>query len=483
MAKDKEYNIHVIAKEVEKTRQNLDSLATAVNKLTDTIDAGNKKQADGYQHAEAKSESYFGKFVKWTIGAVGFAKVIGEITKAIQMQTQAMEENARVAESQQNSLLRLQFLGEFFKEKPELRQEVMALSEYGRRPFEEVAGAYYNLRSKASSLSQDQQSSILKEALEMGRTDPAMPLNTLVDMFSLYAKLTGSKDMNRVQNVLQKTVEQAGGTGADVAAYMPQFLPVGLSGGLSGAQAAGLWAYVTTQTSSPSIATTGLRATFMGLQGKGTPESAKLLKQLGISDNMDFTTKINTLSSAYRAGTFGLGEAEQVAGREGSSILLSMLQNPKDMAQIMSNVVAADRGDIDITGSMIKQLMGSDPTAQSEENIRLLGVAVANQKARDPDALKTKEMKLRQEYVMREKGTPEYGISLMNSILGVSTGFGVDPNSIESFQGYTPAMETSLKERGMLPPNYSSSPTIIHNNNTIIVDKPPAASVRSNGGY
>lgn len=450
MSKEKDFNIHVKVPGVEKAKTDLDGVAAASQKLTNTIDEGSKKQADGFQRAEAKSDSYFGKFAKWAMGAVGVAKVIGEITKAIQMQTAALEENARVAESQQNSLLRLQFLGEFYKEKPELRQEVAAYAEYGRRPFEQVAGAYYNLRSKAGNLSKDQQSSIMKEALEMGRTDPAMELNTLVDMFSLYAKLTGEQDMNKVQNVLQKTVEQAGGTGADVANYMPQFLPIGLSGGLSGAQSAGLWSYVTTQTASPSRATTGLTATFMGLQGKGSPESAKLLKQYGISDSMDFTGKINTLSAAYRSGKFDLAAAEQIAGREGASILLSLLQNPEAMNQTIGNVVGADRGDIDITGSMINDLMGSDPTARSEENIRLLNIAIANQKATDPEALKYKETQLRNELILRKTGVSEYDISLQKGLTGFLYGAGYG-GMVDTIQQFGPTVENSMKQKGILP--------------------------------
>jgi hypothetical protein len=468
MAKEKDYNIHVKVPGVEQAKTDLDRVSAASQKLTDTIDQGNKKQADGYEKADAKSESYFGKIGKWAIGLIGVSKAIGEITKAIQMQTAALEENARVAESQQNSLLRLQFLGEFFKEKPELRQEVAAYAEYGRRPFEQVAGAYYNLRSKAGNLSKEQQSSIMQEALEMGRTDPAVELNTLVDMFSLYAKLTGEKDMNKVQNVLQKTVEQAGSNGADVANYMPQFLPIGLSGGLSGAQSAGLWSYVTTQTASPSIATTGLRATFMGLQGKGSPESAKMLKKYGVSDNQSFTYKINTLSAAYKSGKFDLAAAEQIAGREGASILLSMLQNPDDMNKIIGNVVGADRGDIDITGSMINELMGSDPTARSEENIRLLNIAIANQKANDPKALQAEELKRRMEYDLRRGDVSPYNQSLANNIVNTFLGLGMDPNTMASFD---PNDVESAKNQGILPKNYLSGGTTIINNNNVVYNR------------
>lgn len=471
---DKDINIKVRTQGVPATKEDIDGLKRSVGGLGDKVEQSNRQQSDSYQDAERKSGSYFSKLTGWIFGATGLLKVFHEITKAIQMQTQAMEENAAAAAKQQNSLLRLQFLGEFYKEKPELRKEVAALAEYGRRPFEEVAGAYYNLRSKSGNLSQAQQSSIMKEALEMGRTDPAMQLDTLVDMFSLYAKLTGEKDANRIQNVLQKTVEQAGGTGADVANYMPQFLPIGLAGGLSGSQAAGLWSYVTTQTASPSIATTGLRATFMGLQGKGTPDAAKLLKRFGVKDTMDFAGKIDTLAAAYSSGKLTLGDAEKIAGREGSSILLSLLQNPQAMRQTMSNVVGADRGDIDLTGGMIQGLMGTDEIAKLEEDIRLLDVAISNQRARDPDALKLKKLRLESELIARKSGAGEYGIGMQRWSLGLMTNVpGGSADFAESVQRTLQGEERYSQNRNLLPL------TINQNSNTYFNQTPPDAGPRT----
>lgn len=453
------------AKEAETDLQKLTAAIKELTEQTKKSAQANTAMDAATEGSKAKTDGMVASITKWTLGLFGVQKIISEVTRAIQLQTQALEENARVAESQQNKLLALQAMGSFYQERPELRSEVQALSEYGRRPFEEVAGAYYNLRSNAGNLTGAQQSDIMREALQMGRTDPAMPLDTLVNMFTLYAKQTGSTDMNRVQNVLAKTIEAAGGTGADVANYMPQFLPIGISGGLSGAEAAGLWSYVTTQTASPAIATTGLRATFMGLQGKGTPESAKLLKKFGVTEGMSFQQKIQTLAAAYQSGQLDLAAAEQLVGREGASIMLSMLRNPAAMMSTMSAVTAADRGDIDLTGQAIEGLMGSDPVARSEENIRLLNVAIANQKANDPEALRLKEIKLRQEYMLRSQGHSALDIAIGNWMVGGLGGVGFSADTLESLQGWDAQTEAGLRRKGLLPKDYSSGPTIINNNN------------------
>lgn len=476
MAKENDININVKTPGTAEAKQQIGSLADSIDNLSEHVDknsASVKAQGQAFDGNKTKSDGLIASIGKWALGLLGVQKIINEVTKAIQLQSQAMEENARIAESQQKSVLRLQLMGDYYKERPELRREVQALSEYGRRPFEEVAGAYYNLRSNAGNLTGAQQSAIMQEALQMGRTDPAMPLDTLINMFSLYAKLTGSTDMNRVQNVLTKTIEMAGGTGADVANYMPQFLPVGLAGGLSGAEAAGLWSYVTTQQASPSIATTGLRATFLGLQGKGSPEGAKLLQKYGVTDQMSFQSKINVLSGAYRSGQLDLSAAEQIAGREGSSIFLSLLQNPQAMEQSIAAVTGADRGNIDLVGQSLQGLMGSDEVARREENIRLLNIKIANQRANDPEALRLIELKRESELAARQSGAGEYGIwaqqfglSFLTNIPGGSVGFAELVQKGGNIAGYPTEMVQN----------------IYHNNNSYFNQTPPAASERSGGG-
>lgn len=414
MAKD--INIPVKAEGADAAKEKLDAVAKSVEQLGQkTEDASRQSQrastatgqlTDAQDKQQGVLGTLIGRVGSWAAGLLGVTAAINLVTKAVSEQKQAMEESSRILENYQNKLLRLQFLGDLFQERPELRQEVMSLAEYGRRPVEQVADAWYNLRSKSGGLSDSAQMGILKEALEMGRTDPSLQLDTLVDMFSLYAKQSGVTDANQIQNVLQQTITDAGGSGADVAAYMPQFLPVGIAGGLSPAQAAGLWAYVTTQQDSPSRATTGLRATFMGLQGKGTPEGQKLLSGFGVTPQMDFMQKINQLSQA----NISLADAEQIAGREGAPIFLSMINDPAGMMRTIGNVTAVDRGDIDLTKTKIDRLFSMDPIAKSEEDLRLLDIKVKNEKAGNKDALPLREIMMSHELKQRQKGVSEFRI-------------------------------------------------------------------------
>ena len=159
---DKNINIHVRAKGTDEAKQGLDGVAKKTEELGQTTAAAGSQSrhaagaTDGLAAAQKKQQGILGgligKFGAWAAGLVGVTAVINAVTRAIQAQTRAMEENAAATLKQQNAILRLQYLGDLFKERPELRKEVGAAAEYGRRPFEQVADAWYNLRSKSAGM-------------------------------------------------------------------------------------------------------------------------------------------------------------------------------------------------------------------------------------------------------------------------------------------------------------------------------------------
>jgi len=422
MAKD--VNIHVKAKGIPQAKQQLDGVAKSSQRVGDTVSRSAKKGADGMDKlsgSTAKTKGRFAKFTSsiksWAAGLVGITAIITAITRAVRVQSEALKEHAQIASRQQKSLLALQAMGTFIEEHPEARKEVAAYAELGRRPFEEVAGAWYGLESKGAGLTAKQKRGIMTEALELGRQEPDADLKSIVDMFSLYAKQTKQKDINLIQNVFRATMTKAGAELSEVGQYLPQFQPLGISGGLTGPEAAGIWAYATTVTARPEQATTGLRNIFSALQGKGTPESKTMLQGLGITPEMNFFRQLQRLSSAQKTGKFGVPEAESLAGRENIAVLLSMLQNPRAMMETIGYVTGRARGDIDITKTKLQQIMGTDEVARLEENIRRLDIQIQNQKGSGVRSLRWQELSKQYEVEMREAGLPEWYIRLQNATM------------------------------------------------------------------
>jgi len=431
MAKD--INIHIKTRGAEQTRQQLQGVGKSAEKVGDSANQGGRTGAEGIDKmsdAAAKGPSRFARLSSsiksWVFGLVGISAVIAGITRAIQAQKQAMEEHARIAAEQQKKLLALMGMGTFFEEHPQARKRIAQMAEFGRRPFEEVAEAWYNLESKGAGLTKQQKEGILHEALELGRMEPEADLKSIIDVFSLYAKETRQQDINQIQNVLRQTLSQAGAELSQIGQYLPRFLSLGIAGGLSGAETAGLWAYATTRAPSPEMATVGIRNIFSALRGEGTPEAQKILEQVGVTKEQTIFEQLSKLSEAQKAGRFGVPEAEKIAGKENIAVLLSMLTEPKAMMETVRSVTGVARPDIDIVKSKLDQIMSKDEIARIEEEGRRLDVIIANIKGEDIEALKKVVVLKEYELRLREADVAEYRIQLALAFERILEGFGVE---------------------------------------------------------
>ncbi len=430
----KNVNIHVKTPGAKQAEQDLNRTGKAAKGVGDSASRAGKKGAEGVHEFGNSAGRTQGRFAKlkssiasWVLGLVGVAAAIRLVTTAIRIQKEAIEEHARIAAEQQKKLLALQAMGTFFEEHPEARKEVAAYAEFGRRPVPEVTEAWYALESKGAGLTEGQKKGIMRESLEFGRMEPEADLESIVGMFSLYAKETRQEDINLIQNVLRATLSKAGAELSEVGRYLPQFQSLGIAAGLTGAESAGLWAYATTRTGQPEKATVGLRNIFMALQGKGTPESQKLLQQLNVAPEMGFYEQMGILSAQQEAGKFGLPEAETIAMKENAALLLSMLTDTDAMMQTVREVSDAARGDIDIVKDKLDLIMGQDEVARLEEDIRRLNITIENIKGRDVEALRWQRRKALAEKVLRERGLPEVVIDFNAWVQDMSSAIGGEP--------------------------------------------------------
>lgn len=453
MAKD--INIHVKTPGAAQAKQQLDEVGRSSKQVGDKTSQGARKGAEGMDKLSQSATKITGGFGKlkssitsWIAGFVSITLIIRGITAAIRAQSEAIKEHARIAAEQQKKLLSLQAMGTFFEEHPEARKEVAAYAELGRRPFEAVAEAWYALESKGAGLTKEQKAGIMREALELGRMEPEADLKSIIDVFSIYAKETRQQNINQVQNVIRQTLSQAGAELSQMGQYLPRFLALGIAGGLTGAETAGLWAFATTRAPTPEAATVGIRNIFAALQGKGTPESQKLLQGLGITPEMNIFQQLTALSAAQGAGRFGVPEAEIIAGRENIAVLLSILTEPTAMMQTVRQVTRVARGDIDITGEGLRRIMGADKFARLEERRRQLDVIIQNIKGQDIKALEWDVYLKDYERQMREAGVSEYIIQWQLKKYRIAAGFGAEPGPqwlLEPFAGFA---EAPLAEPG-----------------------------------
>ena len=484
MAKD--INIHLKTTGADKTKQDLDRTGQSGKDLGSDIQSGSEHAKQGLGKVDGASrgtkrelndlggaakdvDGKFGGFAKrlagWASEGVVIAGAIAAVTKSITMQSEALKEHGRIAAEQQKSLTNLQYLGDFFEKHPEARKEVAAYAEYGRRDFADVAGAWYALESKGAGLSESQKQGIMKESLELGRQEPNADLTGIVEMFSLYMKETQEQDVNLVQNIIRETVTTAGAEMSQVGQLMPRFLSIGMSGGLTGPQAAGLWAFATTKTKEASEATTGLRNIFLALEGQGTPESQELIAGLGIAPEMGFFEKLERLAEGRRQGGFALPEAEKIAGKESAAILLSMLVDTKAMIKTISTVSGAARPDVDIVGEQLQTVLAADEFARLEEEGRRLDVVLDNIKGQSLRGLRSKVVWDTHEAQRRKEGASELGLWADEKIYDFLVGAGLPPEwAVKATGPMIPSTShidrylKEMEEQPVLEPSLQSTP-------------------------
>lgn len=457
MAKD--VNIHIKTPGAQESKRNLEEVGKAAKSVGDSAHSGGRRGAEGVDklgQSAKKTESSFSKLkssiTAWVTGLVGIAAIIKGVNAAIRAQGEAIKEHADIAAQQQKKLLSLQAMGDFFKEHPEARKEVATYAEFGRRPFEQVAAAWYGLESKGAGLTKEQKAGIMREALELGRMEPEADLTSIIDVFSIYAKETRQQNINQIQNIIRQTLSSAGAELGQMGQYLPRFLPLGIAGGLTGAETAGLWAFATTRAPTPEAATVGVRNIFAALRGKGTPESQKLLQQLGISTDMNIFEQLTALSAAQRGGRFGVPEAETIAGRENIAILLSMLTEPQAMMDVVRSVTGVARPDIDIVRDKLSQIMQRDRVARLEEDRRRLEVAIRNIKGSDVRALEWDVYLKNYEQYLREQGWADWEIKGQLAVESfMSAAF---PGSLERKQQMLEKIKEQSQSEGQVSIHY-----------------------------
>lgn len=402
---DKDINIHIRGQDTEQTKRQVDEVGKSIEQL------GQKTAESTGQAAEKMSlwTSMLSKAGNYLLGIFGAAALIRETTAAIREQNEAMKEHADIALEQQNKLLRLQFLGDYYKEKPQLRKEVMAYAEAGRRPFEDVANAMYDLRNLGAGFTAKQQKEILDKSIELGRTIPQTPLNKIVQAMVFYSQQTEDKDFGRVQNILKQVFAEAGGEPAETAAQLSKFLPMGRAGGLTNEQATGVWAFATSQFPESGRATAGLGEIILALQGKGDSDSKRLLRRLGISPKATFLQQLQQLSEKQ----LNLKQIETITGARGAPILAALLQNPEMMMKAIGGITAAGESREDLTAKSIEGLYGQDEMARLEDLSRFLDIKIKDIKAMGTKDVRRAVGKKLQDLVYRKQTDSELTIRLL----------------------------------------------------------------------
>src|SRR3990172_2182488 len=281
------------------------------------------------------------------LGLVAPFAGIGALTTVLRLNSEAMAENVRLSRElaqAQRDLLFLSTAGSA-AELAAVQRSAEIVGGEGARV--ELTGAFAQFKSQTANLSEQQRLGLWQQMIETSLTTATRPTE-LVELFTRGRNFV--QDPQQLQNIIAQTIiESPESNPAVMARLLPRVLPIGAAVGLQPAETAGLLAFAAGQAGSADEGATGLRNIIAALQGRGTPESQKILAGLDLPQGMNFFGQIAALTAAQAAGRLSLGELEAIGGRENLALFSSLLAKPQEMRQTVGRLVAAAGGEQDIT--------------------------------------------------------------------------------------------------------------------------------------
>jgi hypothetical protein len=298
------------------------------------LEKGIDKTADAADKLDRKTSNVSASMLKM----VGSVASIASVMAVLQVFREEMEKIDQITRQTSASFVELQGLDPANAVRNERASQSFA-RQVGR-PDTEVGPAFFNfLSSTGKALSDDfgLQQNLFKEVVEAGKlSDPSIDLGVIAQLFGTAVSLEGAEtpeDFQRIGNIIRQTAVTGKLDAGRVGQFFPRvqkLLTSENAGGLSFAQASGLFAAASAQTANTAEATTGL-GTLMRV-GLANP---KIREKFGLSRN-----PIEAIRTLQRRGSLSLDEAKEIAG-EGSALLIAFVENPRVFEGSIADVVAA----------------------------------------------------------------------------------------------------------------------------------------------
>jgi hypothetical protein len=211
------------------------------------------------------------------------------------------------------------------------------------RSVEEIGSSLFTI---TSSLGSDPQiaESVLRESIEIGKTEPAVALDQIIDLVVRLKRLGGAGfTAQQAQNFAIKTEEFSTANIGDLASKLPQLIGVGQPAGLGLPDIGALFAVATGQLR-PDIAGTAVENVISGLANPQAKEAQELFANLGIAPDASVRDKLKALAERNANEPLTVAESQSLVGQgPGAALLPTLLTNLDEFSRIRGEIGAAIR--------------------------------------------------------------------------------------------------------------------------------------------
>ena len=380
----------------KEAKQALDGVADSLHKVGDTAkkSGGEAAQETGKLHeVTGKLAGQVTSLIGSYMGLQGVLKLLAGIREEHE---RILQVTLRQTEAQRGLLALSQVAGE----RPETIAALNRMAVASGRPVEQVAPAFYTLKSGTTGMTPERQQGLMSAALAMGKTDYSADLNAIVNLFSTLGTQNPDLTPTQISNLAWQTINQAKATPSEMAAYLPPILSTGGAAGIDPATLAAAFSFSTRAGGGAARSGTAVSATLMGLL-RPSDESRTALAELGYPATGGLMERVNWVAGQGENLPPELQAA--LGGRRGIEFVAALARDPAGFAQ----EIAASRAAMNAPGSQVAgelgRLYGEVPAQRMLDQIRSISVA-SDVAMNTPEALETETRLQFRELLARRRG-------------------------------------------------------------------------------
>jgi len=337
-------------------------LARNYNQL-DRRARGARTQTDSFGQSLKGAAKSVASLAGGMLGVGGVVAAFRAYASAIAEANRHLKENARLQRDAINASTEARFLGASTEDINEARR---AAAEQGLDPTAGV-NLLAEIKSRRGQSSTEQQQRIINEILESATTTQG-GIKTVADpLLTLQSQLPG-RDPKRAQNILFKTIEQAGEK--NPAALGPAFGDIigeaTTEGGLSVAEAGGFISGITGQGLPTRRAATAGKRLIQLLGAQRSQTGKEVLPEIGVPVGTDTITALERVKEARDKGEISEKQFAGIFGTEAGPLAGILTKDEvfkkfKSRIQAVRQAGQADPSQVNLTGERLAEIEAESP--------------------------------------------------------------------------------------------------------------------------
>lgn len=298
------------------------------------------------------------------------------------------------------------------------------------RPIEEIGESLFAIVSGTAGASRDTQQALLEQSVELGKTEPLVPLSQVTELVVRLFNVAGGKlDPQQVQNLAIKTEDLGQINIGQAARFLPRTLGPGQTAGFELAETAAMFALLS-QVLKPELAATATENIVTRLAAPGE-EAKRFYRKLGIPADATAEERLAALAARQAQEPLTAVQTRDLVGEgPGAAALPVLLEQYDRFLDFQRQIVDASQpGAPDLGAIKVQKLRELLPGFNEVEYARQVEQQREAQRATSPDARSREAYRAALDEYLLESGRSPYGRWKDLALFDLAQWLGAEPET------------------------------------------------------